>query len=231
MAKIKLGAFVVGARGTIGGVTFSQNSSGVYAKAYRSPTRQRTTAQQIQRASMSISANEWAKMTFAEINAWNTFAASIAPAEIDPFGDPYRITGYSWFSRSTAFRALTGLAPLIAAPIVYNVNVTAFTSMTIRSTASGLNSQYAYPAGTYDATKFLYIKAIKRNTTGPVSSTVSMQNFIVDDNPPATQVFFQSELEAAFGEINVGQSMLFRIYVLDPDGYLSAPRAVKRIVV
>ncbi len=221
MAKIKFGATVVGARGTLGGITFSANKSGPYIKQWARSSTPRSTIQQVQRSTWSTSAREWSAMTNAERTAWETFASTTAPPEVDAFGDDYRISGFAWFTRSTSFRNQAGFTPLIAAPVVYNVHVPLVTQWRIFTTGSASSTRVLYPVGTYTASKWIYVTGAMLNTQGAISPNIKMKRITTDPNPPATTLFFVTRMEELFGTIVLGQRFIWKTYVCDPDGYLS----------
>lgn len=99
MAIIKLGPPVSGIRGTIGGITYSQNKSGPYAKIWRQPSNKRTSKQSKERGFLSRMPVLWNNLTGAQRLDWRTFAALPAQDLVNPLGDTYSATGYNWFCK------------------------------------------------------------------------------------------------------------------------------------
>ncbi len=121
MAILKLGVTVVGIRGTLGGITFSANASGPYARAWARPPNPRTIAQNDVRTVLSQVATEWRGITDAQRTAWNTWAAATAPARTNSLGETILLTGYQWFigmnSNLVAYGfAFNAPAPVLAEP-------------------------------------------------------------------------------------------------------------------
>ena len=99
MANIKAGPIVTAISGTIGGVTFSQNKGGAYAKSWSRSSNPRTTFQTDQRSSLAMIPEAWRGLTAGEVSAWNVWAALPAQEVPDKFGDLHSISGFAWFAK------------------------------------------------------------------------------------------------------------------------------------
>lgn len=223
MAKIKFGATVIGARGTLGGITFSANKSGPYIKQWARSSVPRTTLQQIQRRTWATSTGSWQDMTQVERDAWDTFAASIAPAEIDAFGDPFRISGYAWFTRSVSVRNAGGLSPLIVAPVAFVTITVTIVNLLVFATPSANDSVCNYIPGQFTSSRWFYLFGAIMDTVGATQPNIKMKRILVDSTPANTAQFFQTELENLFGTISVGQRFIWRLHNARPEGYQSLP--------
>lgn len=112
MAKIKLAAPLAGLRGTLAGVVYSANSSGLYARAWTMPVNPATQAQNTQRGLLSMFPSLWSALTEIQRDDWRTYATTPAQALIDSLGTAFYASGYNWFVRinshlhagATAFR-------------------------------------------------------------------------------------------------------------------------------
>lgn len=101
MALIKLGVAVAQVRGSIEGVTFSQNKGGAYIRNRSLPTNPNTPAQQSARNIISQLAYYWRNtLTSAQRAAWSARAASTVL--VNKLGDNYNPTGMQLFVRNNA---------------------------------------------------------------------------------------------------------------------------------
>lgn len=223
MAKIKFGATVVGARGTLGGITFSANKSGPYIKQWARSSTPRSALQQAQRITWATSAEQWQNLTGAQRTGWDTFASTTAPPEVDAFGDDYRISGFAWYTRSTSLRAAGGFVPLGTAPVSYNVHVPVVTNLLFFITGGTGASRSSYPSGTFGPTKWFFLYGAVLSSIGAISPNIKMKRIVAESNPTLTFIAFQDEIETAFGEIELGMRLIWRLHVCDDDGYLSVP--------
>lgn len=132
MAKILLGATVIGIRGTIAGLTFSANGTGAYVKPWSRPPRTTSVYQAIQRRNLAALSAEWRGITATQRSDWDTWAALPAQEQTDVFGDAYYLTGFLWFVKYNLWRIKVALAvradaptdPKPAAPAIVSVIAT-----------------------------------------------------------------------------------------------------------
>lgn len=117
MARIKLGALLAGLRGTIGGITFSANGSGLFAKAWARGPNPRTTPQNAQRNILTTFASGWRSLSGANQATWIAYAALPAQDLEDSLGETYSISGFNWFIRINTHLALAGRAQRDIAPV------------------------------------------------------------------------------------------------------------------
>ena len=76
MALITLGSVATDIRNSIGGVTYSRNKGGAYARARVVPLNPQTTAQTTVRANFANNSKAWSgTLTAAQRTAWTNFAA------------------------------------------------------------------------------------------------------------------------------------------------------------
>lgn len=99
MAITKLGPPIAGIRGTIGGITYSENKGGTYAKLWAPPVNPRSPNQQTERAYLSRMPGLWRALSDAQRAAWDTFAALPAQELFNPLGESYYASGFGWFCK------------------------------------------------------------------------------------------------------------------------------------
>jgi len=98
MAKLKLGAMLGDARNAIGGMVFSKNQFGAYARQKVSPVQPRSIKQAAVRSGVQDLATKWAnQLTAAQRAGWIALA-SVNPV-VDVFGDSQILTGLQMFVR------------------------------------------------------------------------------------------------------------------------------------
>jgi len=148
MAIIKLGALVVGIRGTVGGVTYSQNGSGPFAKSFARGADPRSTKQDAQRATLANSARSWADLSDAQRSAWDTWAALPAQEKVNPLGEAYYLSGYQWYVTVQNWLATAGRLPTTAPPTTARPTAPTITSLTVDVNGAPA-SNILYPAGEF----------------------------------------------------------------------------------
>jgi hypothetical protein len=99
--KVSFGAGVADGRGSIGGVTFSRNRYGSYARKRVVPVNPNTTAQIRARSDFQTAATSWRALTDADRAAWTNYAA--ATPIIDRLGATVYLTGMQ------AYMSVTGI--------------------------------------------------------------------------------------------------------------------------
>lgn len=111
---------LVGASGSVNGLTFSRNKGGWYTKAKAVPTNPNSSRQQATRAQLGSFAGKWSNdLTQAQRDAWNAFAQ--AHTIKNALGEDIFINGINWwimFNTRLFDAGLAGQAwpPILMAP-------------------------------------------------------------------------------------------------------------------
>lgn len=116
MAIIKIGAPLSGIRGTLGGITYSENGSGPYAKQWSRPVNPRTGLQTQERGFLARMPGLWAALTDAQRADWRTFAEDPAQEKTNSLGEAYYASGYNWFCQCNVSLLRVGRATIQPAP-------------------------------------------------------------------------------------------------------------------
>ena len=116
MAITKIGPPLAGLRGTIGGITYSENGSGTYAKQWATPSNPRTSKQSEERSHLSQMPLLWNALTGVEKAAWNTFAALAAQELFNSLGESYYASGWNWFCKCNIRLLRVGRATIEPVP-------------------------------------------------------------------------------------------------------------------
>lgn len=223
MAITKLGALVVGIRGTVGGVTMSENRSSTYAKLWSRPVRRNTPAQLQQRGFMSFLGREWRTLSTAEQDDWATFAATPPETDYNSLGEIYLLSGFGWFSRIYLRRLRTGQVPDLLAPAAVVVNPPATFDMTLYpSTGDPADAVFSYTDG-----DFTDIYAILQMSLSPGLGTNKQTSRYLNLWEAAvltsTETEFGEEYQTSFGKTQIGQRYFARLYRQSVDAIRSTP--------
>jgi len=116
MAIVKIGAPLSGIRGTLGGITYSENGASVYAKQWSRPSNPRTPKQTRERSFLSSMPALWAALTDVQRAAWRTFAADPAQELTNSLGETYYASGYNWFTKCNVRLLRLSLSTISAVP-------------------------------------------------------------------------------------------------------------------
>ena len=102
MAKIKFGAGIADARGSVGSVTFSRNTFGAYLREKVTPVNPATPRQQEVRNWLGQLSKDWAELTEAQRIGWYNLAVAFPRTDI--FGNPIALTGIAQYQASNIVR-------------------------------------------------------------------------------------------------------------------------------
>ena len=106
--------------GSLGGLTLSHNSGGIYLRARTIPTNPNTPPQQDVRAAMASLVNRWTNvLTLQQRDAWESYAASTPLT--GPLGDARNVSGQNMYTRGNVNRAILPLPVADVAPVVFNL--------------------------------------------------------------------------------------------------------------
>ena len=115
MAKIKLGAIVVGMSGKLGGHVFATNKGGAYMRTKTTPLNPRSVLQTSFRAIFAQISALWGTLTEVQRNGWRAAVSSFAKTDV--FGDIKNPTGKALFQRLNTNLENTGQAQITVAPM------------------------------------------------------------------------------------------------------------------
>ena len=196
MAIVKLGPTIVGIRGTIGGITFSNNKSGPYAQSWARGATSSSEKQSAHRANFASQGHAWLLLTAGQQALWDTYAAAAAQELTNPLGETFFATGSVWFTTINMARFQAGQGVLVAAPVLATPGIPVTSGLQDKSAGGSFS---AFPAGEY-APDFRMVMFLAMGNTPAVTSFGNRHVFmLVTGTNPGTPVFFQAQLEAAFG--------------------------------
>lgn len=115
--KVLYGAGVLGASGSMGGMTASHNRFGSYWRSRTTPVNPNTQRQNKIRAAVQLFAPQWSGvLTLLQREAWEVYAAAIT--RTGSLGQQIKLTGYNMFMRSNVIRNQSDLTAIIDAPTI-----------------------------------------------------------------------------------------------------------------
>lgn len=131
-------AILTAASGSVGGLTFSHNSGGLYTRARSIPVNTNTSQQQVVRNAMSICVAAYTDPEGdVSTGQWENYAnEQLLP---DAFGDPRQISGLAQFVRSMVPRIQAGLAIVNAGPMEYILPTMTLPTVTVASAPAAIN--------------------------------------------------------------------------------------------
>jgi hypothetical protein len=217
MANVKLGGIVAGIRGTVGGVTYSANQTGPYARLWSRGSNPRTPLHSITRGRISGLGTLWASMDDAGRAAWSAFAA--APPELDynAFHDLLNIGGWRWFVRVNQRRQVVGLSPTSDVPSA--TTVPAITTAITVATQGPYGNVYLYfnlaevPAG------FSVIALMTTHPTqGLLNKTTNLLQVLAQHEPSFVPYNVTAPFRIKWGFPQAGQKLWCYVSAQRDDG-------------
>lgn len=219
MAIIKLGALVSGIRGTIGGTIFSANKGSLYARAWSRGSNPRSAKQSTHRSTMVSMAQSWKALSTIEKGNWDVYAALPAQELTNSLGDPYYISGFNWYVRISMNLASVGLPPVVTTPTLGIPAIPLVASLTVYQTGGSTTSRIFLNAADPDWDDYHIFKAETYNSVGTLVSS-EIKKFVVikvHGISPFVTVF-QTELDALFGTVSLGQRVFVSVATQYADG-------------
>jgi len=217
MAKIKFGALVVGARGTLGGVIYTAGRSGPYARAWSRGSNPRTYKQGDARAILASLGPYWQALTSTQRDAWNTYAAAAGQEKTNALGEIYYASGWNWFVEQNLRLLTTGRPIFNGPPLTPTPGVASYTSLVIRPRASGGSVLTINPATFPTPTNpWLYM----RPYVGTARTAAFNRLWLISwTNPnPGSTVDLTDSIEETFGDPQVGQTFYVEMYKMHTQG-------------
>lgn len=120
MALIKYGPGIVDARGSVGGVVFSKNSTSHYMRARSIPVNPNTDKQNVIRAALAELSVRWSTvLTALKRASWELYGTNVSMK--NKLGEAVNISGYNHYLRSNIPRIQGGLAAVDDGPTVFEL--------------------------------------------------------------------------------------------------------------
>ncbi len=221
MAIIKVQAPVAGIRGTIGGITYSANKSGPYAKAWSKGANPRTDLQTAQRSALAAIPTLWNALSTVQQDAWDTFAALAAQDRINSLGEIFSASGYNWFTICNTRLLNIGRATIAATPIIARPASPTITSLQLPF-LEGQIAKIIYPSAEWSATEDQVIEIGVVNSTGRTVEPTNFLQLLLDQDPPDTDQVFRVPYLDRWNLVGAGYKGFVRAYRQTEEGIRSA---------
>lgn len=218
MAIVKFGPVVVGARGTIAGTIFSANKGGPFARAWSKGANPSSALQTTQRGRLGSIASAWADLTQVQRDDWIAYAIDPAQELTNALGEDYFASGFNWYIKinqnlEAASEARRDLAPNLLAsdPPILGAPQQLFVTGAAGNTnvrMSGVSPNIGF--------NHVVVARITGQGRTAIASGFVHQRIAVPDG--GLRIFFQTEIESAFGTIALGLRMHFQIVIQNADG-------------
>lgn len=228
MAKILLGPTVIGIRGTVAGITFSQNRGGPYARGWHTPPNPQTTTQNAQRVKLGNWAKAWMSLSAANQTLWRNYAAAAAQALTDSLGQTYYASGLNWFANVNIVRAQMGLAqlstaPTIAAPVAPTVPFVRFRT-TANPTAGGSTIRVTLGSPTIALYHQLFVAVV--NTQARTAYPATNYWMVTQVPNGVGNITFGTQQAAKFGTTVNTQRGFAWLYAVSTEGRCGQPTLI-----
>ncbi len=221
MAIIKLGAMVVGIRGTMGGVTFSANKSGPYARVWSRSANPRTTFQQDQRSVIAAIPVLWRVLTAMQQAAWDTWAALPAQDRTNSLGETISISGFNWFTIINTRLINIGRSTRTAVPTQSRPSAPTILTMQIPFDIDA-GAWVTYASGEFDPDFDQVIEIATVNSTGVLVEPRLFKLLLLDTDPPDTENTFLLPYLERFSLSGDTYKAFARMYRQTTDGLRSS---------
>jgi len=181
--KLKMGIIASDARGTIGGVVFSRNKGGAYARQKVSPVQPQTNWQLLQRAAFKQLSATWASPSFAgDRAAWATWA--LTHPVTDVFGASMILSGLACFQRCNRVAAAVGGVLISDPPATFTVTALSSLDCTLAAADGVLTSLIIDGLPTpLAANEFLYVWATDKIVPGVLNYNNRLRLISQASNP------------------------------------------------
>ena len=212
MAKTRLGVMVGGASGALGSTVFSRNRYGTYVRLWAKPTLSTTAYAQAAKNTLAAMSQRWAGLTAIQKLAWETWAQE--NPVVDRLGDKRVLTGHTAQVQINARLDKIG-ASLLDLPPVGDPpdSLTSFSfAWTIGAPDTCILTFAATPL---PANTHLWVYGCKSGSTGRTYVENWMRQFYISPAAQATGVDIYSEFEARFGDVQAGETVFLRAFVID----------------
>jgi len=207
------------ASGSIGGITYSHNKGGMYARARAVPTNPNTSYQQVVRSLMSLLSTRWLNtLTAAQRAAWTLYGDSVPV--VNRLGEQIYLSGLNHFVRSNIPRAQAGLSYVDDGPTVFAMASFTAPSLVVNGTTDAMAVTFDNTdawANEVGGAMFVYIGPPKSPTINYYKGPYRFADLIAGAGTPPTS---PASIDLPFPATS-GDKVFSRITVCRADGRLS----------
>jgi len=229
MAIIKLGTTVVGIRGTIAGITYSENQSGTYARLWAKGSNPSSAYQTQTRGRITTLSTLWLSMTDALRADWRTFAATPPETDYNSLGELILLSGWMWFVRVNQRRQSVGLATTTTVPSSAPQSPPASAALALAQLPGG-TCTITWPSATFGAGTSADLYLAVHTTAGLLTKNSQRLLTFALRNPADTHEHINTQITARFGYIRTSWKFFGFLYKLRDDGVRSIAATTSTVV-
>lgn len=224
MAIIRFGPMVIGARGLVAGTIFSANKAGPFARGWSKGANPASPLQSAQRGRFTALAAAWRDLTQVQRDDWIDYAADPAQERTNSLGVDFFASGFNWYilindHLEAAGEARRNDAPTLVRPVAPILTDT-FGIPRLRTTPSAAETRLAVDVASPNL-GFNHVIFARITGLGRTAIAAGFAFMIIDVPNVSRIIVFQSEIEAAFGEIVLQQRMFATMRTQDSQGQRS----------
>lgn len=224
MAIIACGGVVTGIRGTVGGVTYAANKSGMYARVWSKGPNKRSNLQSPQRQNLATLAAHWRNISPGDRADWDTFAADPAQELENSLGETYKICGFAWWVKISRELASAGRNPLESA---WNVTKpTTPTIDTLRVSAGAVTSQITWTGALFTTSWDCIVQMALAESIGTTTRPLKPLLLAAWQTPGGTSLDISAAIANRFSTPQIGQRAFAEVSRQQILGYRSAPFSI-----
>lgn len=180
-------------KGSIGDLTFQQNSSGKIVRLRPRKNRSSTTSQQRSHLLQNNLLQGWQLLTLVQKNSWNAYAG--VWLKTNKFGQDKKLTGQNWFTSLNYYRGLLSLS-LFTLPPAHDLP-TAPPSFEIVLSDSSISIEFTSSHNYIDSPVIVWVTIPSRKNTNSINQIRKFA--IILDTDPGTTLDITTEWETATG--------------------------------
>lgn len=218
MAIIKFGPMVVGARGTLDGITFSANKSGPYAKPWAKGGNPRTQIQTENRARFSTFASGWRDLSTVNKDDWDDYADDAAQQLTNSLAETYFISGFNWYIRINDHLDRAARAPRTAAPNAVRPAAPTIDSDRLGVTGSGLTTLISVDITDPDFGADVAVLSTMYVSQGRLVDGAPREVITIEQPNAAGTINLTTPVITRYGDIQLGQRIFWFIAYQDTEG-------------
>lgn len=228
MAKFTPGPTVGAVSGSIGGTTYSRNRYGAYMRTRAKPVVSTTSEAMNAKGRLGAASEGWRALTDAQRLSWVTYAQT-NPA-IGSLGNQQILTGHAALVQLNTRLARAADSALSDPPV--SSAPTALATLSATYDIGVGTSQINFTATPLGADDRLWVNYAVVDSVGINYIENLLKLCTVTAKAQATAYDYQSDVEARFGTLIVGQKLFIRAQVFDSvTGLLSAPLQTSGVIV
>lgn len=214
MAKIKFGAMINDARGSVDGIVYSKNQYGGYARVKTSPVQPRSDYQVAARAIFGGLSTAFSNtLSDAQRAAWKLFAANNPTTDV--FGNSQTLTALAMFQSVNAVLLHADGVMILDPPA--NMDVTSLLSATVTAAAGVPAFGVAFTATPLGANHKLYVYATEPLPGGVTFIQGRLKFLGAGPAADASPTSFLTEYNARYGTLIAGQKIGVLVCTMNTD--------------